>query len=91
MSCGCTSSTGDCSEALTQLRTCTAQKVYGTTRALDEVDGALLEQLLREIIEKQNAIATALENLLNEDCTLKDGIVTCRSLNEEIGVSCLTG
>jgi hypothetical protein len=89
MSCGCTSPSEDCTEALTPIRTCTAQKLYGTTRSVDLVDGAALEDILERLVQHQNAISAALAQIMNEDCTLKDGVVRCANLAPEVGVSCL--
>lgn len=66
------------------IRECTASRVYGTESSTDEVDGAVLENLLRRIIEQQNAMAEALGCVLNSDCTLKPGVVTIASLNDSL-------
>lgn len=78
-----------CAHVADLIRSC--QKWYGTSHARDTVDGAALASVLETIATQINRHSIAFSRLLREDCTLKDGLILCRHLSEEIGVSCLIG
>lgn len=80
---------GDCAHVADLIRSC--QKWYGTQSARDTVDAATLAGVLEDIANQINRHSIAFSQLLREDCTLRDGLILCRHLSEEIGVSCLIG
>lgn len=80
---------GDCAHVSDLLRSC--QKWYGSAHARDTVDGALLAEVLGNLTQQVNRHSTAFSKILRADCTLKDKIILCRHLADEIGVSCLIG
>lgn len=77
MSCGCSSTTGDCSDALEPIRVDIAPNIYRPPNNTNLVDGELLIEIIMELIDKVNCQAELLNTILNPDCTLKEG--TCAS------------
>ena len=93
MSCCCgsgePSGDGDCAHVSDQVRSC--QKWYGDANARDMVNGPVLADMLEALATQVNRHSVALGQILRADCSLKDGLILCRHLSAEIGVSCLTG
>lgn len=93
MSCCCgsgePSGDGDCAHVSDQVRSC--QKWYGDANARDMVNGPVLAAMLEALTTQVNRHSVALGHILRADCSLKDGLILCRHLSPEIGVSCLTG
>ena len=85
--CGDDAAGGDCSEALTPIRCC--RPVYQGSEAKDLVRGPDLQRIIDALVDGHNNQAAALAAIMGPDCTLKDKIILCRHLSDEIGVSCL--